>query len=301
MLNSKLEKNMQSHQTTASNQAVGARQIQPDRRNTQNLLNSSPSAQSAPAGFTLIELLVVIAIIAILAAMLLPALAGAKVRAQAIDCMNNQRQLTLAWLMYTDDNAGRLLGAWEWAGGGLNYNANNPDNTNILNLLNYPLGPYAKNPNLWKCPADRSMALEGGVLYPRCRTISMSQMFRQGPSDGWATDPPWHTYYKASDMVRPAPVNLWVLIDESPDSVNDAAFAVTMNTGRGQAWQDGPSTLHANGCAFSFADGHSEIKHWRDPRTQALKVTYSRSFPYGIRQPNNPDIQWVQDRTTTHE
>ncbi|MBP9900982.1 MAG: hypothetical protein V9H26_01505 [Verrucomicrobiota bacterium] len=85
-------------------------------------------------------------------------------------------------------------------------------------------------------------------------------------------------------MIRPQPSNLWVFIDENPDSVNDAAYAVAMAQ---SLWQDGPSTYHGGGCGFSFADGHSEIKKWKDGRTLALKTTYRTSFSYGIYQANN--------------
>src|SRR2546423_10805371 len=102
-------------------------------------------------------------------------------------------------------------------------------------------------------------------------------------------------------MVNPLPVNLWVFIDENPDSVNDAGFAVKMDLqGNAASWQDGPGTTHCGGCGFSFADGHSEIKKWRDARTTSrpMLATYRFTFPYGQFQKNNPDIQWVQDRTS---
>ena len=74
-------------------------------------------------------------------------------------------------------------------------------------------------------------------------------------------------------------------------------YGGTPNPSRNK-WMDGPSNLHDGGCGFAFADGHYELKKWTDPRTLALKTTYTQSFPYGIVQSNSPDIQWVKDRTT---
>jgi prepilin-type processing-associated H-X9-DG protein len=187
---------------------------------------------------------------------------------------------------------------FDWVAGGLDFSSNNQANTNIQYLLNGALGPYLKTPLVYKCVADQSHAIEGSVKLPRVRTLSMSQAFCL-PTEGWLEDPKpnyYRHYCKVSDMTLPTPVNLWVLIDENPDSVNDAAFAVRMDP-YGYQWVDWPSTLHGGGCGFTFADGHSEIHKWKDSRTLAMKTQYAPQ-PQPPPQPNNPDIEWVQDRTS---
>lgn len=278
------------------------------------LHSSVTSRNSLQNGFTLIELLVVIAIIAILAAMLLPVLSKAKNKTQAIYCMNNLKQLTLAWKLYTDDNR-NVFPANEdnqqggWVRGWLDY-AGSTDNTNIQFLIDPAyarLGPYTKSPKVYKCPADASCTF-GRTGDPRVRSISMSQAVgpdlngtASPPRGRWLPNPPFKVYVRESDIVRPAPVNLWVFVDEHPDSINDGGFGVQMPTtatGSDTVWVDVPAKYHGGACGFAFADGHAEIHKWLRP--QAIPEVKYAPMSGKITVNDNPDVRWVAARTSTY-
>ena len=222
--------------------------------------------------------------------MLLPALSKAKTKAQGIGCLSNLKQLQLAWYMYADDYNGKLVpngdgGAEGWVGGWLP----TIDDAINVNLLKPPAGklwPYNTSAGIYKCPADRTTVKYGVQTLPRVRSVSMNGNMN---GNSWYTDQikgKFFTFRKYSEIIRPAPSQAFVFLDEHPESIDDGYFLVWMD--KKGTWGNWPANYHNGACGLSFADGHAEIRKWRDAGTLGAHI--------GGAGPT--DVPWMQLRAS---
>jgi prepilin-type N-terminal cleavage/methylation domain-containing protein/prepilin-type processing-associated H-X9-DG protein len=270
---------------------------------------------AASWGFTLIELLVVIALLAILAALLLPALSRARVRAQGVQSLNNTRQLMLAWMLYSDDHSGRLVynlgGAaggkaaapknnLNWVNNNLDWEANNSDNTNTATLTEAGLGPYAsKVASIYRCPADRVLSqvqLEKGWTQ-RVRSYSMNAMIGDAgelTEYGFNENNPHYVqFFRITDI--PLPSEIFVFVEEHPDSINDGYF---LNQFYLNKWIDLPASDHNGAAPFAFADGHAQMRRWVNASTKQPQLPGGVEFPVPVNPGETADLNWVMQHTS---
>jgi len=240
-------------------------------------------------------------------------LAKAKTKAQGISCLNNLKQLQIAFSMYPNDyqdylvkpgNSGTEL--YSWVQGWIDFNPANTDNTNRLQLLDRnkaAFAPYMPSAGAYKCPADQSAVVIKGTRYPRVRSMSMSQAI--GGPGGWLepssyneSQKKYKVFVKEAQLANPGPANVYVMLDEHPDGINAGGYANMMVENMAAARMiDFPASYHNGAAGISFADGHAEIKKWVDARTRA-PVHYNSNLGLNVAQPNNQDIKWLADRTT---
>jgi prepilin-type N-terminal cleavage/methylation domain-containing protein/prepilin-type processing-associated H-X9-DG protein len=274
--------------------------------------------------FTLIELLVVIAIIAILAGLLLPVLSRAKIKAQAVKCMSNGRQLMFGWIQYAQDNSDLIVNNFgsvetlatianqtylNWVNDVEDWSIS-PQVFDRTGIERAPFFKYVGNAAVYKCPADRFLTgLQVAAGFDgRPRSYSMNGYF--GPYNPTWTSGANNFYTGYSQFLKlsavPNPAGLFVTLDEHPDSINDGYFDDNANpvasSWPNQNWNDLPASYHDGACGFSFADGHSEIHKWRSYVCTILPVKMAPGIPHIPFSSDlanvSVDIQWMASRAS---
>jgi prepilin-type N-terminal cleavage/methylation domain-containing protein len=258
---------------------------------------------NVPFAFTLIELLVVVAIIAIMASLLLPALASGKQKAKRMQCINNQRQLAVTWMLYTTDSDDWLASNGIcnpestanklWVQGAFVHTGANTNADYMMNPQYAQFANYLKSPQVYLCPTDRDTVKVNNLTYPKQRSYSMNAYL--GWKGTWEArlSSNYKVFTKFGKMNGVMPKGMFLFQDVNPDSICWPFFGVQMET---DEFFNFPGSSHARGTVMSFADTHVEWHRWLDSRTIFPKSPNFHS--HADASPANVDIAWMRDRTS---
>lgn len=270
-------------------------------------------------GFTLVEALVVAGVVGVLATIILPAVSNAKGKGYAVVCLNNMRQLALAWNTYADDREGylpynygvadtyttiadgRLL---NWANNVMTWNLE-ADNTNELLLAKGGLGPYLSGVVApFKCPSDRALSVKQRAAGWRERTRTYSMNAMVGYAGGYmkygrnVNNPKYKQFMKLGEIHDPSAI--FIFIEEHPHSVNDGYF-LNKPDAVPPHWYDLPAAYHNGGANLSFADMHIEYRKWLSPGTVYPHQENSVILPVAVPLDDTRDYDWLMQRTSVEQ
>jgi prepilin-type processing-associated H-X9-DG protein/prepilin-type N-terminal cleavage/methylation domain-containing protein len=270
--------------------------------------------RSACGAFTLVELLVVIAVVGVLAALLTTGLSQAKGKGHSIACLNHERQLIVGWHVYADENEGRVAknygiartlqtiadGTYQnWVNNVLDWSTD-PMNTNKALLFAGGIGPYLSGQaEVYRCPSDSVLSEAQSALgwRSRVRSYSMNAMIGDAgefTTEGFNTNnPAYQQFFAFTDI--PQPSDIFVFIEEHPDSIRDGYF---LNNAQTYQWTDLPASFHGGGANIVFADGHAEYQKWKVGSTRVPPQPLAFDPGYTLVGRERRDFYWLMQRSS---
>jgi hypothetical protein len=257
-------------------------------RNSQKLFVRGDGCQKPGSGFAFYDLLGILGVLSLLFLLQISTFAHNKGNSHRAVCAGNLHRLGISWLMYADDNRGRLVpnsGSFsstnDWVTGVLDYSGT--ASTNPVKITQGKLYPYNKAVEIYRCPDDLSTVRS----QLRVRSYSMNGYV----GDGTLVWSPGFQRMINSSQIR-QPDRTFVFIEEHPDSINDGFFVVDMSSGSAARIVDFPASYHYYGVNQGFADGSVQYRAWLDSRTSPTRLNF------GMLSPNNADLAWLQGVST---